>query len=278
MINFWFFSRISKQKHPPSSHFQTKILAFQEENVSLQTEKINLVQKGLKMDTEKNITNQENHEDKSFNVGELVSSSEQFLEKNRKVIIIILAVVVLGIGGFFAYKYLYAAPREKNASAELFAAQQYFQNEDFEKALKGDGKHGGLLNIIDEYGSTKSGKLASYYAGVIYLQKGEYQKAIDYLSDFSTDDVFMKYQTKALLGDAYAELNQLDKAISYYKEAVKGDNDLSTPFVLMKMGQIYEMQNKNKEALDCYKQIKKDYPSSMEYREVEKYISRIEAL
>ena len=69
------------------------------------------------MDTEKNITNQENHEDKSFNVGELVSSSEQFLEKNRKVIIIILAVVVLGIGGFFAYKYLYAAPREKNASA-----------------------------------------------------------------------------------------------------------------------------------------------------------------
>ena len=230
------------------------------------------------MDPEKNITNQENHEDKSFNVGELVSSSEQFLEKNRKVIIIILAVVVLGIGGFFAYKYLYAAPREKNASAELFAAQQYFQNEDFEKALKGDGKHGGLLNIIDEYGSTKSGKLASYYAGVIYLQKGEYQKAIDYLSDFSTDDVFMKYQTKALLGDAYAELNQLDKAISYYKEAVKGDNDLSTPFVLMKMGQIYEMQNKNKEALDCYKQIKKDYPSSMEYREVEKYISRIEAL
>ena len=90
--------------------------------------------------------------------------------------------------------------------------------------------------------------------------------------------MLMKYQTKALVGDAYAELNQLDKAISAYKEAAKADNDITTPFVLLKMGQIYEMQQKNKEALECYKSIKKDYPNSMEFREVEKYISRMEAL
>ncbi|MEE1097275.1 MAG: tetratricopeptide repeat protein, partial [Bacteroidales bacterium] len=141
-----------------------------------------------------------------------------------------------------------------------------------------DGKHAGLLSIVDEYGSTKSGKLASYYLGNIYLQKGEWQKAIDYLSDFNTDDVFMQSQTKALIGDAYAELNQLDKALSYYKEALKAENDLSTPFVLIKMGQVYEMQKNYKEALECYKNIKQNYTSSMEYREVEKYMSRVEAL
>ena len=230
------------------------------------------------MDTENNIRNTENQEEKNFNVGALVTNTEQFLEKNRKIIIIALAVVVVGIAAYFGYKHLYAMPKEKNAQAELFAAQQYFQNEDYDKALKGDGKHAGLINIVDEYGSTKSGKLAAYYAGNIYLQKGEYQKAIDYLNKFSPDDMLMKYQTKALVGDAYAELNQLDKAISAYKEAAKADNDITTPFVLLKMGQIYEIQRKNKEALECYKSIKRDYPNSMEFREVEKYISRMEAL
>lgn len=230
------------------------------------------------MDTEKSIKNKENQEQNAFNVGEMITTSEQFLEKNRKTIIIVLAVIVCAIAAFFAYKHFVVIPKEKNAQAELFAAEQFFKNEDFEKAIKGDGKHAGLLSIVDEYGSTKSGKLASYYLGNIYLQKGEWQKAIDYLSDFNTDDVFMQSQTKALIGDAYAELNQLDKALSYYKEALKAENDLSTPFVLIKMGQVYEMQKNYKEALECYKNIKQNYTSSMEYREVEKYMSRVEAL
>ncbi len=230
------------------------------------------------MDKEKNVKGKENQEDNSFNVGELISSSERFIDRNKKIIVAVLAVVVCGIAGYFAYKHFVVMPKEKNAQAELFAAEQYFKNEDFDKALKGDGKHGGLINLMEEYGSTKSGELAAYYAGNIYLQKGEYQKAIDCLSKFSPDDSFMKSQTKALIGDAYAELNQLDKAINLYKEALEGDNDLSTPFVLMKMGQVYEMQKNHKEALECYKRIKKDYVNSMEYREVEKYISRMEAL
>ncbi len=230
------------------------------------------------MDTENSIKNRENQEEKNVNVGEIVSNTEQFLEKNRKIIITVIAVVVLGIAGFFAYKHFVVIPKEKNAQAELFAAQQYFQNEDFDKALNGDGKHSGLLNVADEYSSTKAGELAAYYAGVIYLQKGEYQKAADYLSKFSPKDVIMQAQAKALLGDAYAELNQLDKALSEYKAAAKIKNDLTTPFVLLKMGQVYEMQKKYSEALDCYNDIKKNYPSSMEYREIEKYISRMEAM
>lgn len=230
------------------------------------------------MDQEKITKGKENQEDSSFNVGELISSSERFIDKNKKMIVIILAVVVCGIAGYFAYKHLVVIPKEKTAQAELFAAEQYFKNEDFDKALKGDGKHAGLINLMEEYGSTNSGKLAAYYAGNIYLQKGEYQKAIDCLSEYTPNDGFMKSQTKALMGDAYAELKQFDKAIDLYKAALEGDNDLSTPFVLLKMGQIYEMQKNYQEALNCYKRIKKDYINSMEYREVEKYMSRVESL
>ena len=36
------------------------------------------------------------------------------------------------------------------------------QNEDYTTALNGDGEKVGFLNIVNEYGSTKAGKLAAY--------------------------------------------------------------------------------------------------------------------
>jgi hypothetical protein len=38
------------------------------------------------------------------------------------------------------------------------------------------------------------------------------------------------------------------------------------------------MQKNNAEALNCYKRIKKEFPASQEYRDIEKYISRLENL
>jgi tetratricopeptide (TPR) repeat protein len=161
---------------------------------------------------------------------------------------------------------------------ELFAAQKYFEQEDFKKALEGDGKFAGLLSIIEDYGSTKGGSLAHYYAGNIYLRQGDYNKAIEHLSSYKGDDIIISSQTKALIADAYVELGQLDKAISNYKDAIKSENIMTTPFVLLKLGQVYEMQKNNVEALNCYKRIKTEFPASQEYREIEKYISRLENL
>lgn len=217
-------------------------------------------------------------ENSSLNVGEIVSNSEKFIEKNKKMITIIISVIVLGIAAYFLYQNFVVEPREKRAQEELYAAQKYFEQEDFEKALKGDGKHAGLVSIINEYGSTKGGSLANYYAGNIYLRQGEYNKAIEHLSAYKGDDKIISTQVKALIGDAYVELGQLDKAISNYKEAAKSENIMTTPFVLLKLGQVYEMQKNNSEALNCYKRIKTEFPNSTEYREIEKYISRLENL
>lgn len=217
-------------------------------------------------------------ENSSLNVGEIVSNSEKFIEKNKKMITIIISVIVLGIAAYFLYQNFVVEPREKRAQEELYAAQKYFEQEDFEKALKGDGKHAGLVSIINEYGSTKGGSLANYYAGNIYLRQGEYNKAIEHLSAYKGDDKIISTQVKALIGDAYVELGQLDKAISNYKEAAKSENIMTTPFVLLKLGQVYEMQKNYNEALNCYKRIKTEFPASQEYRDIEKYISRLENL
>lgn len=217
-------------------------------------------------------------ENSSLNVGEIVSNSEKFIEKNKKIITIVIAAIVLGIAAYFLYQSFVAEPRETKVQEELFAAQKYFEQEDFKKALEGDGKNAGLISIIEEYGSTKGGSLANYYAGNIYLRQGEFQKAIDYLSAYKGGDKIIALQTKALIGDAYVELGQLDKAISKYKEAAKSENVMTTPFILLKLGQVYEMQKNYNEALNCYKRIKTEFPASQEYRDIEKYISRLENL
>jgi tetratricopeptide (TPR) repeat protein len=224
------------------------------------------------------VNNENEQENKSLNVGEIVSNSEKFIEKNKKIIIAIISVVVLGIAAYFLYQNFVVAPRENNVQEELFAAQKYFEQEDFKKALEGDGKFAGLLSIIEDYGSTKGGSLAHYYAGNIYLRQGDYNKAIEHLSSYKGDDIIISSQTKALIADAYVELGQLDKAISNYKDAIKSENIMTTPFVLLKLGQVYEMQKNNVEALNCYKRIKTEFPASQEYREIEKYISRLENL
>src|SRR5574344_1499799 len=173
-----------------------------------------------------------------------------FIERNKKIILIVVCAIVLVIAGFLAYKNLIAKPREKAAQADMFAAEHYFDNGDIDKALSGDGKHLGFLAIIDKYSSTQSGNLANYYAGLAYMAKGEYQKAIPYFEDYSTDDMFTV--PDVMIGDCYMELGQTDKAISYYEKSLKDKskhNDMTSPFTLFKLGQAYEMKNDNKKAL-----------------------------
>ncbi|MDR0971762.1 MAG: tetratricopeptide repeat protein [Bacteroidales bacterium] len=218
------------------------------------------------------------HKSKDLAVGDVISKSEAFIEKNQKIILIITIAILLIVGGYFGYKKFIAEPHEAEAAAEMFAAENYFNKEDMDKALNGDGKHIGFLAIIDQYGSTPSGNLAKYYAGVAFMAKGEYKKAIEHLDKFSSKDMFVSSEAKALIGDCYMELNQKEDAIKYYQKALANPNDMTTPFILLKLGFAYEMQKDYKKALEQYKKIKTDFPLSSESREIDKYISRMEAM
>ena len=59
-------------------------------------------------------------------VEELVSRTELFIEENKKTIIYGIIAVAVVIGAVLGIKYGYLIPREKKASAALFAGEQYF--------------------------------------------------------------------------------------------------------------------------------------------------------
>ena len=112
-------------------------------------------------------------EKETVEVEELVSRSELFIEKySTKILVGIVAIIVIA-GGIFAYRNLYLAPKQLEASAAMFKGEQYFAKDSFQLALNGNGAdYAGFEAIIDQYGSTKAGNLAKAYAGIFYFNLG----------------------------------------------------------------------------------------------------------
>jgi len=188
-----------------------------------------------------------------------------------------LLVLILLIGGYFGYKNLVSEPNEKKAVEAMFRAEEYYRMDSAKLALNGDNVNPGFLKIISKYGSTKSGKLATFYAGSCYLKLGDYNNAVKNLKEFSTTDKQLQVRAYGLLGDAYSELNNKDEAAQQYKKAgTYFEKDvLFSPEYLFRAGYLYESMGKSTEAIALYQTIKDKYPTSQRGSDIDKYLARL---
>lgn len=219
----------------------------------------------------------ENGQDQLETVESSLGRTELFIEDNKDKLLTGLAVVVLVIFGIYAYIKFVKTPKENNAAAQMFMAEQYFERDSFNLALNGDGNYPGFLKVMNEYSGTKAANNAKYYAGVCYMQLQDFDNAIRQLEDFSSNDPMLLPVSTGLLGDAYMEKGLTDKAETYYKKAVSQaeKNNLIAPLYLQKLGVLYEKAQKLQDALTVYEKIKSEYPSSNEGRNAEKYIQSV---
>jgi tetratricopeptide (TPR) repeat protein len=221
----------------------------------------------------------EKSDDKLVAVEGALSSSEQFIEKNQKLITILVGIIVIIVLGYFGYNKFYQAPMNKKAKSEMYMAEMYFKTDSLNKALDGDGNFPGFLEIIDNYGSTKSGNLAHYYAGIIYMKKGQFEEAIDYLQGFDSEDQIVGPMAMGAIGDAYIELGDPNKAANYYLKAANTHiNDFVTPIFLQKAGWAYEDAGSYDKAIRIYERIKTEFSRSAEARDIERYIERAQGI
>lgn len=203
--------------------------------------------------------------------------AQQFWSRNSKFIAYALAVLIVLVGGYFIYQQYVKGPEEKKAAEAIWKAEQYYRIDSFSLALNGRGADQGFLKVISRYGSTKSGNMARFYAGASYLQLGDYNNAIKYLKDFSTNAKDIKLRASGLLGDAYSELGRKEEAIRYYKEAgtVFEKDIINSPEYLFRAALLYQDLGKNQEAISLLHQIRDKFPGSPRAFEVEKYLARL---
>ena len=209
-----------------------------------------------------------------------LNKKEAALIKNRKALIYGVLAIIIIIAGYLAYKTYYAEPREDEASTAIAKGQDYFANQQFDKAFNGDGAgFKGFKAITSDYSGTKAGNLANLYAGLCCANLDKWKEAASYLENYSSaDDMMISPAAVAALGDAYAHLNQLDKAVESFKKAAKmADNNSLSPTFLIQAGEILESQGKKDEALKLYQEIKKKYFQSMQYQNIDAYIERASA-
>jgi TolA-binding protein len=203
--------------------------------------------------------------------------AEDFFEQNRTIIFGIVGAIVLVIVGFFGYRY-YVSTQDETAQADLFPSVYQLEADSPKVALNGDGKTPGLLSVADNYGATKAGNLAEFYAGIALLKEGKYDEAIAHLNDFSSSDLLIQARAYALVGDAYMEKKSYDEAADHYRKAADyKPNKYFTPGYLTKLAVAYEQAKQNDKAISTYDEIIEKYGQSAEAASAKKYKSVLEA-
>tara|TARA_Y100001958_G_scaffold159538_1_gene161541 strand:+ start:2728 stop:3435 length:708 start_codon:yes stop_codon:yes gene_type:complete len=211
-------------------------------------------------------------------LNETLSKSEEFINNNKNKITSAIGVVVLIILGFSVFSY-FKDNQNNSAQEEMYQAVYYFEKDSLVQALNGDGNNYGFLEIIDEYSLSDAANLSKFYAGASYLKLGNYENAINYLSDFSSSDLLVQARAYSLIGDAYVEISDFDNAIYYFKKASsENPNEYFTPNYLLKLALVYEELGDLELALDAYEEIIEDFKNSPEYQTSVKNKSRIEGL
>lgn len=214
-------------------------------------------------------------QDEAIGLDVQLNKSQQFIEKNWKILCGILLAIILIVSGFYIYKN-YAANKEAKAQVAVSKAQSAFAQQQYEQALNGDGATVGLLKVIKDYSGTKTANLAKLYAALCYANTDKVDEAIKMFEDFDQKaDKMISPTSIAALGNCYIKKGNTDKGVELLLKAAKvADNEALSPVFLLQAGQIYESKGQNDKALDVYNQIKKNYYRSQIAQDIDKYIER----
>jgi tetratricopeptide (TPR) repeat protein len=205
--------------------------------------------------------------------------SVPFWEKYANILLYAVGAIVLAIAGWWLYKEMVVKPKQVEAVAAMWQAEQQFGRDSFQLALNDPGGgFDGFLAIADKFSGTPAGNMAHYYAGICYLQSGDFDNAIAQMEEFDGVGDLLPAMKYGVMGDAYAEKEDFDSALKYYEKAADAaENDLLATYFLKKLGMLHEIQGNKDAAIKAFERIRRDYanPQSGDWRDIEKYIYRM---
>ena len=209
-----------------------------------------------------------------------VLTSEAFIEKNQKGLLIALVAILVVVTGWLMFRNMYQLPLNAEADALMEKSQVHFEQMQYELALNGDSIESvGFVAIADEYSSTPAGNLANAYAGLAYYKVGDFDAAIEYLSKFGGADDAVAFSVVGTIGDCYVQKGETEKALSYFKQASKSGNVMVAATYALKLARAYVALDNQAEALAIYQSIKDNYkgvlPGMTDVDDVDKFIEAL---
>lgn len=208
----------------------------------------------------------------------VIAKAKSFWDKYSKPLMIVSILVIVLVGGWYSYQQFMVKPKEAKAEEAIFRAEEYFRNDSLKLALDGDGVNPGFVKIADKFSGTKAGELANYYAGACYLKLNDYEKAVKYLKSFSSSSGLVQARAYKLLGDAYADGNKNEEALSSYKKAAREftADEVNSADYLFTAAYFADRVMKNKdEAVKLYTEVKEKYPGSRQAFDADNFLAQL---
>ncbi len=174
--------------------------------------------------------------------------TERFLERNSKIITIILATLIAAVLGYFAYQQFVVAPKNEEAMKSYLSAQKNLTAGKNVEALGGkSAANPGFLGTYEEFSGTHVGKLSAYNAGIIKFNEGKYKEAYDLLDKFTSDNKTMMAVKYGAMADAQSNLNKNDDALSLLEKAVAASDDPYTSYYFTRKAGMLALALKKKD-------------------------------
>jgi hypothetical protein len=201
----------------------------------------------------------------------LTSTGVHWAEEHRRKTIIaavtLVVVVVASVGGYSFYEH-----RTTQAATAFGAAMQIYQtpllnpaqpmppgtrtfNSAKDRAAAANAQ---FLQVAHQYGLTKSGRLAEYFAGLTYAELGQNGPAEDaFKKTASSWDKGLAALGKSSLAQLDAQTGNTTAAVDLYNQLAK-DNATTVPPSLaeLQLAELYQSQGKTEDARKIYARIK----------------------
>lgn len=201
----------------------------------------------------------------------------QFFDQNRPLVYGGLAVIVALALALVGYGY-YQSQQNVEAQQQLGRVVTLYENGNYRQALDGTEDAPGLLSIVDNYGGTTAGNLATFYAADALFRLGDYDQALTYFDQFDKDENVLGASAIAGQGSVHEAKGNFEQAGDLYREAALFfESAFTSPQYLLNAGRAYEEAGNYADAEEVYEMIKEDYPESEVASNIDFFLARARA-
>ncbi len=198
-------------------------------------------------------------------------------EQHRTLLIGLGAGLLVLIAAAVAYT-LWQNQRDQAAAEELGLILTHYEQGRYAEALDGTADRRGLLEIADEYGSTDTGNLATFYAADALYQLERYDEALTYFERYDAGEDILG--ASALAGQAAVKEQQGEHAEAarlYERAAAAYESPATAPDYLMAAGRAYAAAGDTEAAVEVYQAFLEDYEESPNAPIVEALLAQAQA-